>query len=67
MVQTKINCEDCLAALSAPPPPSGANHQLSKRKAWGHLTFASEEAENVCFETENLVQKHLTQTQGKIH
>jgi hypothetical protein len=66
MVQKKINCEECLEALSVFLPPSDVNHQLIKRKAWGRLTFASEDVENVCFETENLLQKLLTQTQGKI-
>jgi hypothetical protein len=36
--------------------PFGVNPQLIKRKAWGCLTFASEDVENVCFETENYTQ-----------
>ena len=65
MIQKIVKCEDCLAALSVSTTEMCPNQQLLKRKAWGRLTFASQDVINVCYETERLLSKLLIESQGK--
>ena len=62
MVQKKLRCEDCIAALhDSAEFLTKPSHQLLRRKNWGNLVVASDDVIKICSETEKMVSNLLIQ------